>query len=138
MAGVWAHARRGRKGSLSVLHARVLFAGSAIRPAVESFESVILGVGDDVIQSLDTQLQTRVRSNKKVKNPYFGFAILTMTKSKHPKTDFNAEKSVVGFPFNFSPFFLRGKYRGKGFGNCFQERTAVSPAPANLFFRIFQ
>ena len=35
--------------------------------------------------------------------------------------------------FHFSPFFLRGS-RGKGFENCSQERTAVSPVPANLFF----
>lgn len=110
MAGVWAHARPGRKGPL------------------------ILEIRHDAIQSLDTQLRPRARSNKKsgfnwFKNPYFGFAKLTMTKSKHLKTDFNAEKSVV----HFSPFFLRGS-RGKGFENCSQERTAVSPVPANLFF----
>lgn len=88
MAGVLAHARPGRKGPL------------------------ILEIGHDAIQSLDTQLRPRVRSNKKAgfngfKNPYFGFAILTMTKSKHLKTDFNAEKSVVGFPF--FPVFSSGE-----------------------------
>ena len=69
-----------------------------------------LEIGYDAIQSSDTQLRPRVRSNKKsgfsgFKNPYYGFAILTMTKSKHLKTDFNAEKSVVGFPF-FARFFF--------------------------------
>ena len=88
VAGVWAHARPGRKGPL------------------------ILEIGHDAIQSLDTQLRPRVRSNRKTgfsgfKNPYFGFAILTMTKSKHQKTDFNAEKSLVGFPF--SPVFSSGE-----------------------------
>lgn len=88
MAGVWAHARPGRKGPL------------------------ILEIGHDAIQSLDTQLRPRARSNKKsgfngFKNPYFGFAKLTTTKSKHLKTDFKAEKSVVGLPF--FPVFSSGK-----------------------------
>jgi len=63
---VFGHTRdEGGREVLGSFTRAVLFAGSAIRPAVESFESVILGVGDDVIQSFNTQLQPRVRSNEK-------------------------------------------------------------------------